>query len=133
MHSGGRPRLTEGESMFIKSLLPACAAAALVAGPILFATHAAAEENAPTRDWRHGVSLLGDLKYPPDFKHFDYVNPGAPKRGTVRLLGLGTFDNFNPVVSGVKGVVALGIGGIFDSLATRALDEVSCDYGLLAE
>jgi microcin C transport system substrate-binding protein len=126
--------LTKKESrLIIKSLLPACAAAALIAGPILFAAPTAAEENAPTRAWRHGVSLLGELKYPPDFKHFDYVNPSAPKGGTVRLLGLGTFDNFNPVVAGVKGVVALGLGGIFDSLATRALDEVSSDYGLLAE
>jgi microcin C transport system substrate-binding protein len=123
--------------LIFKSLLPACAAAALVAAPILYATHAPAEEKAQEKIWRHGSSLFGDLKYPPDFKHFDYVNPNAPKGGTVRLLGLGTFDNFNPVVDGVKGVLALGlepeIGVIFDSLATRALDEIATGYGLLAE
>jgi microcin C transport system substrate-binding protein len=119
--------------LIIKCLLPACAAAALIAGPILFADHAPAEENAPAGGWRHGVSLFGDLKYPPDFKHFDYVNPNAPKGGTVRTLGLGTFDNFNPVVDGVKGVLALGLGVIFESLVTRALDEAASDYGLLAE
>ena len=84
--------------MIIKSLLPACAAAALIATPILFAAAAPAEEKAQERTWRHGVSLLGDLKYPAGFKHFDYVNPNAPKGGTVRLTGFGgTYDNFNPV------------------------------------
>jgi microcin C transport system substrate-binding protein len=39
----------------------------------------------------------------PDFKHFDYVNPNAPKGGSVRQLAIGTFDNFNLVVAGVKG------------------------------
>jgi len=119
--------------LILKSLLPACATAALIAAPILYATHAPAEEKAQEKTWRHGSSLFGNLKYPPDFKHFDYVNPNAPKGGTARLYGLGTFDNFNPVVDGVKGVLALGLGSIFDSLATRALDEVATDYGLLAE
>jgi microcin C transport system substrate-binding protein len=119
--------------LIIKSLLPACAAAALIATPILYAAQAPAEEKAQERIWRHGVTLLGDLKYPPDFKHFDYVNPNAPKGGTVRSLGLGTFDNFNPVVDGVKGVLALGLSLTFDSLVTRSLDEISADYGVLAE
>ena len=45
--------------------------------------------------WRHGLPLFGDLNYPPGFRHFDYVNPQAPKGGAVRLVALGTFDNFN--------------------------------------
>ena len=45
--------------------------------------------------WTHGLSLFGELKYPAGFKHFDYVNPDAPKGGTVRQIALGTFDNFN--------------------------------------
>jgi microcin C transport system substrate-binding protein len=118
--------------LIVKSLLPACAAA-LIATPILFAAHAPAEEKAQETTWRHGTSLFGNLKYPPDFKHFDYVNPNAPKGGTVRLLGLGTFDNFNPVVDGVKGVLALGLSLTFDSLATAALDEIATAYGVLAE
>ena len=60
------------------------------------------------------MSLFGDLKYGPDFKHFDYVNPNAPKGGTMRLSAIGTFDTLNPFV--VKGVPAAGIGGIFDTL-----------------
>jgi microcin C transport system substrate-binding protein len=119
--------------LIIKSLLPACAAVALIAGPILFAADAAAEENAPTRAWRHGVSLLGELKYPPDFKHFDYVNPDAPKGGTVRLTGFGTYDNFNLVVAGVKGAIVSDILSIYDTLMVPPLDEVETEYGLLAE
>ena len=42
--------------------------------------------------WRHGVSLFGDVKYPPEFPHFDYVNSRAPKGGSVRQIALGTFD-----------------------------------------
>ncbi len=71
----------------------ACAAALLIAIPVLTAVRAdAGEEN----EWRQGLSLYGDLKYKPDFKHFDYVNPNAPKGGIVRQVAIGTFDNFNP-------------------------------------
>jgi microcin C transport system substrate-binding protein len=88
--------------------------------------------------WRHGASLFGDLKYPPGFEHFDYVNPDAPKRGTVRLTALGTFDNLNPVIAGVKGVAAAGMNPAshlltYDTLMTESLDEVTSAYGLLAE
>ena len=79
----------------------------------------------------HGMSLFGDLKYGPDFKHFDYVNPDAPKGGTMRYPALGTFDTLNPFV--VKGIPAAGIGGIFDTLTVRSEDEPSSEYGLVAE
>jgi microcin C transport system substrate-binding protein len=46
-----------------------------------------------------GMSLFGDLKYGPDFQHFDYVNPDAPKGGTMRLFAIGTFDTLNPLSS----------------------------------
>ena len=119
--------------LIIKSLLPACAAAALIVTPILFAAPALAEEKAQEKTWRHGTSLFGNLKYPADFKHFDYVNPNAPKGGTARQFDLGTFDNFNPVVAGVKGTIADGLGLLFNSLTTPALDEIATEYGLLAE
>jgi microcin C transport system substrate-binding protein len=120
--------------LIVKSLLPACAAAALIATPILFAAQAPAEEKAQERVWRHGASLLGDLKYPPDFKRFDYVNPNAPKGGTVRIAGFGgTYDNFNPVAAGLKGTIADGVGGLWDTLLVSPLDEVETSYGLLAE
>ena len=83
--------------------------------------------------WRHGLSLFGEPQYPEGFKHFAYVNPNAPKGGTVRQIAFGTFDNFNLVVAGVKGSIAGGIDLVFDTLMASALDEVSTEYGLLAE
>ena len=94
----------------------------------------AAQGAAGQRIWHHGLSLFGDLKYPADFKQFDYVNPNAPKGGVVRLIAGGqTFDNFNLVVSGVKGSLASGIELLYDTLMASSLDEVSAEYGLLAE
>jgi microcin C transport system substrate-binding protein len=92
-------------------------------------TRAEAQEQ-PSR--RHGLSLFGDLKYPANFKQFDYVNANAPKGGTVRELAIGTFDNFNEVVAYVKGNLAAGIGLIYDTLLISAQDEVTSGYGLLA-
>jgi microcin C transport system substrate-binding protein len=89
--------------------------------------------NAQARTWHHGLSLFGDIKYPEGFRHFDYVNPQAPQGGTVRLGASGTFDNFNMVVAGVKGSMAAGIELFTETLMTPALDEVSTEYGLLAE
>jgi len=79
----------------------------------------------------YGMSLYGDFKYPPSFSHFDYVNPDAPKGGTMRLSSIGTFDTLNPFV--VKGVPAAGIGELFDTLMTRSEDEAASDYALIAE
>ena len=79
----------------------------------------------------HGVSLFGDLKYGPDFEHFDYVNPDAPKDGTMRRSAIGTFDTLNPFV--IKGIPASGVGEVFDTLAVRSEDEPSSIYGLVAE
>ncbi len=83
--------------------------------------------------WRHALSLFGQVKYPADFKRFDYVNPDAPKGGVARQIAVGTFDNFNIVVSGVKGQVAGAVAFIYESLMTPSLDEVSTEYGALAE
>jgi hypothetical protein len=83
--------------------------------------------------WRHGVSPFGDLKYLSGFKQFDYVNAEAPKAGSARQIALGTYDNVNIVVDGVKGTLALGLDLNYDTLLVPALDEVSSSYGLLAE
>ena len=114
------------------------ASAAVLAVPALdtlglpsLATPAAAQPNA--EEWRHGLSLFGEVKYPAGFKHFDYVNPQAPKAGTVRMIAIGTFDNFNMAVSGVRGSLSAGINLIYTTLMVDALDEVSTEYGLLAE
>ena len=86
-----------------------------------FLASASAQGPGQERNWRHGLSLFGELKYPPGFKHFDYVNPHAPKGGSVRLNAFGTFDNFNEVVAGLKGTIAAGAGMISDTLLVSVL------------
>jgi microcin C transport system substrate-binding protein len=105
------------------------AIAALTGLPATGAAQTAAGEPA----WRHGLSPFGAIKYPPDFKHLDYVNPDAPKGGTVRMITIGTFDNFNMAVSGVKGSLAPAVGLIYEALIDDAKDEALTYYGLLAE
>lgn len=94
---------------------------------------AAAQSGAGQPGWRHALSLFGDVKYPADFKRFDYVNPDAPKGGSVRTIAVGTFDNFNLAVAGVKGSLAAAVQLIYEPLMTSSLDEVSTEYGALAE
>ena len=77
--------------------------------------------------------MFGDLKYPADFKRFDYVKPDAPKGGTVRQIAIGTFDNFNVVVNGFKGSIANGVGAIYETLLTDSNDEAASMYCLLTE
>jgi microcin C transport system substrate-binding protein len=83
--------------------------------------------------WRYGVSAFGEIKYPADFKHLDYVNPAAPKGGVARTISIGTFDNFNIAVSGVKGSLAPAAGLLTETLISSAQDEALTYYGLLAE
>ena len=78
----------------------------------------------------HGLSLIGSLKYPADFRHLDYVDPNAPKGGTLRRHDIGTFDTFNPFI--VKGSPASGVGLIHETLMTSPADEASAEYGLVA-
>ncbi len=118
-----RRRLLEGGALAI--VAPALPTAGLFTPP------ASAQSAEPA--WRHAISLFGDIKYPPDFKRFDYVNPDAPKGGYSRQISLGTFDNFNIAVAGVKGSLASAVGYIYESLTTGSQDEVSTEYGLLAE
>ena len=107
-------------------------AAALVIAALLAPALDRAPEAADTRvSVGHGLSIYGALKYGPGFKHFDYVNPDAPKGGDVRLAAIGTFDNLNPFV--LKGVAAAGIAQLFDTLMVGAADEASSEYGLVAE
>lgn len=80
---------------------------------------------------QHGLAMHGDLKYPPDFQHFEYVNPSAPKGGVVRLWAPGTFDNLNPYI--LRGNPAIGLPQLFDSLMVSSQDEPYSMYGLVAE
>jgi len=94
----------------------------------LSAISAAAAEEVPGA---HGIAMHGDLKYGPGFSHFDYVNPAAPKGGTVRLNAVGTFDSFNSFI--VKGNPAAGLGFIYENLMSGSSDEAFSQYGQLAE
>ncbi len=121
-----------------RSLIRASAAALAtpalgMLGAASIGDRAAAQSSNLAKNWKHGLSLFGDLKYPEGFKHFDYVNPMAPQGGTVRQVAFGTFDNFNTVVAGVKGSIAMGSELSIETLMSAALDEVSTEYGLLAE
>ena len=79
----------------------------------------------------HGISTFGDLKYPADFRHLDYVNPAAPKGGEISIWGFGGFDSMNPY--SVKGRAA-GLSSIFlETLLDSVADEVGSAYCLLCE
>jgi microcin C transport system substrate-binding protein len=81
----------------------------------------------------HGLSAFGELKYAADFKHFDYVNPDAPKGGRLATIGTGavlTFNSFNPFI--IRDDAAQGLDFLFDSLMVRAEDEPDAMYGLIA-
>ncbi|MCR9283623.1 MAG: extracellular solute-binding protein [Pseudomonadota bacterium] len=84
-------------------------------------------------EWHHAAALNGTPKYDADARHFDYVNPDAPKGGTVRLAASGGFDTFNILAQ--KGNIAPGILNIYESLMEPSLDEedISAQYGVLAE
>lgn len=81
---------------------------------------------------KHALTLYDEPpKYPADFKHFDYVNPDAPKGGILRQADFGGFDSLNPFIG--KGVSAPSLGLIYDTLAFQSQDEPFTEYGLLAE
>ena len=83
---------------------------------------------AEDRDFRHALTLFDDIKYGPDFKHFDYVNPDAPKGGRVRFGIVGSFDSLNPYT--FKGEPGAAVSN--ETLLTSSLDEPSTEYGLVA-
>jgi microcin C transport system substrate-binding protein len=101
-------------------------AAALAAG---FLVVGQASAQGVTRT--HGHTLVGKLQYGPDFEHWRYVNPNAPKGGDVVQFTIGDFDSFHPFI--LEGRPGAGLGLMYESLFTSNLDELSAHYGLLAE
>ncbi len=96
---------------------------------LLAVVHSTAAALAETIHSGHAMAMHGEPKYSADFKHFDYVNPDAPKGGTLRLGVTGTFDSFNPFV--IKGNAFSNIG--VETLTTASADEPFTRYGLIAE
>ena len=85
---------------------------------------------------RHALSLIRAPKYPPDFKHFGYVNPDAPKGGVVKLSAPANYDNLNPTI--FRGALAPGLGLlggslINDTLMALSLEEAETSYCLVCE
>jgi microcin C transport system substrate-binding protein len=117
--------------------LIAAGSAALVTAP-LYTQRTWAQAAAEAEVESHGLSSFGDLKYPADFKHFDFVNPAAPKGGTFSLQissigGNQNFDTFNTLnIFVLKGDGAAGMDATFDTLMARAADEPDSLYGLVA-
>lgn len=108
--------------MTVRRSLQASLCGLFLAGSVLLA------QAAP----QHAVTLYNEApKYPANFTHFDYTNPDAPKGGTFRQAGFGSFDSLNPFIS--KGVAADDIGLIYDTLMRQSLDEPFTEYGLVAE
>ena len=90
--------------------------------------------SASASEPKHGLSAFGDLAYPPDFTHFAYANPDAPKGGTFSLIGWGGVTTFNSLNNYIlKGDAAQGLELLFDTLMTRAADEPDAVYGLVAK
>jgi microcin C transport system substrate-binding protein len=110
----------------------------LLLGAAALASSLAQNVEAGQGPERHGVSAFGDLKYPPDFEHFDYVNPNAPKGGVFSHIGATrafnqnflTFNSLNSFI--LKGDGAQGMELTFASLMVRAEDEPDALYGLAA-
>jgi microcin C transport system substrate-binding protein len=98
-----------------------------LAGLSPLARFSSAFADAPV--FSHALTLFDDIKYKPDFKHFDYANPDAPKGGKLRRSMVGTFDSLN--TNSLKGD-ATGVT-TNETLSTPALDEPATSYGLIAE
>lgn len=98
----------------------------LLLAPLLL-TMVATAQAAPAS---HAIAMHGKPKYDANFRHFDYVNPDAPKGGSLRRHVIGTFDSFNPYIP--KGNAAAGTGYLYDTLTTASQDEPFTQYGLLA-
>lgn len=105
----------------------ACMASTLMLG----STAIAAEPETP--EPAHGIAMHGEATYDEGFPHFDYVNPQAPKGGTLRQAVVANgYDSFNPLVA--RGVAATGITTYFyDTLMVSSGDEPFTAYGLIAE
>ncbi len=109
---------------------PARLVRSLAATVLLSSASAAAEPK-----FEHGVSYFGEFKYPPDFEHFDYVNPDAPKGGMLVLESSSNWRAFNPegVATPGAGIIMGSAPVLYDTLFIPADDELGTFYGSLAE
>lgn len=109
---------------------------ALVLPTLALAQDAPPKSEGPDAGWRTSSSVIRPSRYPDDFKHYDYVNPDAPKGGTLNQIANGSFDSFNPFI--VRGTPAAGFavfgGGLnYDTLMEQSPDEPGVSHALVAE
>ncbi|MDQ2632128.1 MAG: extracellular solute-binding protein [Pseudomonadota bacterium] len=91
---------------------------------------------ANAQEWQTSSSLMGESKYGQDFQRYDYVNPDAPKGGTLNSVVPGTFDSFNPYIvrgSPAAGLAQFGGGLLYDTLMEQSVDEPSVSHPLIAD
>ncbi|MET3578419.1 microcin C transport system substrate-binding protein [Mesorhizobium robiniae] len=103
---------------------------------LVVATFAGGLQAAFADEWRTTSSLIGESKYGNNFQRYDYVNPDAPKGGTLNSVAPGTFDSFNPYIvqgSFAAGFVPFGGGLLYDTLMEQATDEGSTSHPLIAD
>src|SRR5579864_6896262 len=109
----------------------------LLRSVLVAATLAAGLQTAFSDEWRTTSSLIGESKYGDNFQHYDYVNPDAPKGGTLNSVLLGTYDSFNPYIvqgSPAAGLVGFGGGLLYDTLMGQSTDEGgSISHSLIAD
>ena len=108
----------------------------LLRSALIVAALAGGLHAALSQEWRTTSSLIGDSKYGDNFQHYDYVNPGAPKGGTLNSVVAGTFDSFNPYIvqgSAAAGFSQFGGGLLYDTLMEQATDEGSTSHPLIAD
>ncbi|HSK39443.1 MAG TPA: extracellular solute-binding protein [Arenibaculum sp.] len=123
--------MRNGRHCAIRAMLAATILAAAPGSAGIVRGREAVPAAAPEVEWRHAIAMYGEPVYPPGFGHFDYVNPQAPKGGSVTLSATGGFDTLNPFT--VRGVPAAGLSGIYDTLMATTLDEPFTRYPLVAE
>lgn len=103
---------------------------------LVVAAFAGGLQAALADEWRTTSSLIGESKYGDNLQHYDYVNPNAPKGGTLNSAVLGTFDSFNPYIvqgSPAAGFAQFGGGLLYDTLMEQATDEGSVSHPLIAD
>ena len=127
-------------AMLLLLAAPAAATGAAVPGPAAAPAPAGATSPVTVSD---GITVLGTPKLPADFPHFPYVNPHAPKGGTVTLAAIGSYDSFNPFI--LRGTAAWGlvgpwvalpggtgagstVGHVWESLLVPSADEIATGY-----
>lgn len=134
MNRSRRPRPVAATLARDGRLARAWAATIVLIAALALAAVARADEPVTNPDGTitsHGLSIFGELKYPADFKHFDYVNPDAPKGGVHRTWDIGSYDSLTPFTE--KGDAPSTAWIVFDSLMASSLDSHDQMYGLIAE